>query len=297
MQKKDIYCKIVLRIKIMWGVIAVKRKIKLIILFLFFSLHLIFNTACAAENSLPDKNATAGEIYNYFDTYLIEEKYDNIVKNVLLKMNDPMCGVLKAWKSTIEDEINNTKDLISDLEKQINEGDVSNKEKETIQTRIVGLEKFVTIHTDLNKFIIEAIYQKEGTGSSNVTGDESAFKDGVTDLKKYAYENFAKYKEREEKEFDDVFENISDYTPNVTDAPDEVYSKAGLILGIISNIGIIMSVLMPAILGIKYMLGSVEDKSEYKKDMIPYLVGSVLLFGICGIVKILQAIGENINNI
>lgn len=97
--------------------------------------------------------------------------------------------------------------------------------------------------------------------------------------------------------FDDVLENIGNYVPTTEEAPDEVYSKAGLILGVISNIGIIMSVLTPAILGIKYMLGSVEDKSEYKKDMIPYLIGSVLLFGIFTIVKILQAIGENINNI
>lgn len=110
--------------------------------------------------------------------------------------------------------------------------------------------------------------------------------------------NAIKGEDREVYEnFDDVLENVGNYVPTTEDVPDEVYSKAGLILGIISNIGIIMSVLMPAILGIKYMLGSVEDKSEYKKDMIPYLVGSVLLFGICGIVKILQSIGENINNI
>ena len=39
------------------------------------------------------------------------------------------------------------------------------------------------------------------------------------------------------------------------------------------------------------------DKSEYKKDMIPYLVGACLLFGITVIVKVLQQIGQSINNI
>ena len=33
------------------------------------------------------------------------------------------------------------------------------------------------------------------------------------------------------------------------------------------------------ILGIKYMLGSVEEKASYKKSMMPYLIGSVLIFG------------------
>lgn len=33
------------------------------------------------------------------------------------------------------------------------------------------------------------------------------------------------------------------------------------------------------ILGIKYMLGSTEQKATYKKSMLPYLVGAVLLFG------------------
>ena len=45
------------------------------------------------------------------------------------------------------------------------------------------------------------------------------------------------------------------------------------------------------------MLGSVEEKAEYKKDLLPYFIGSILLFGICTIVKVLQTLGESINNI
>ena len=48
-------------------------------------------------------------------------------------------------------------------------------------------------------------------------------------------------------------------------------------------------------MGIKYMLGSVEEKADYKKDMIPYLIGAVLLFAITVIVKVLQQIGQSIN--
>ena len=32
------------------------------------------------------------------------------------------------------------------------------------------------------------------------------------------------------------------------------------------------------VLGVRYMMGSAEEKAEYKKVMIPYLIGAVLLF-------------------
>ena len=30
--------------------------------------------------------------------------------------------------------------------------------------------------------------------------------------------------------------------------------------------------------GIKYMMGSAEEKAEYKKVMLPYIIGAVLIF-------------------
>lgn len=97
--------------------------------------------------------------------------------------------------------------------------------------------------------------------------------------------------------FTDVLTNIESYIPNDSDSGnDKVEEKASVILTIITNIGIILSVLMSAIIGVKYMLASIEEKAEYKQEMIPYLIGSALLFGISTIVKILQDIGTNINN-
>ena len=48
---------------------------------------------------------------------------------------------------------------------------------------------------------------------------------------------------------------------------------------IIRNVGIVLAVIVLMILGIKYMMGSAEEKAEYKKSMIPYIVGTVVLFG------------------
>lgn len=50
------------------------------------------------------------------------------------------------------------------------------------------------------------------------------------------------------------------------------------ILGIIQVIGTVIAVGVLMVLGIKYMMGSAEEKAEYKKTMLPYIIGAVLLF-------------------
>lgn len=50
------------------------------------------------------------------------------------------------------------------------------------------------------------------------------------------------------------------------------------IVGIIQVAGTIVSVGMLAVLGIKYMMGSSEEKAEYKKTLMPYAIGAILVF-------------------
>lgn len=66
------------------------------------------------------------------------------------------------------------------------------------------------------------------------------------------------------------------------------------IVSIITTIGIIVAVVVLLILGIKYMMGSASEKAEYKKTMIPYLVGAVLIFGASAIAKAVIAMSETI---
>lgn len=66
------------------------------------------------------------------------------------------------------------------------------------------------------------------------------------------------------------------------------------IVGIITTVGIIVAVIVLLILGIKYMMGSASEKAEYKKTMIPYLVGAVLIFGASAIAKAIIAMSETI---
>lgn len=53
-----------------------------------------------------------------------------------------------------------------------------------------------------------------------------------------------------------------------------------IILGILKVVGIICSVGTLMVIGIKYMMGSIEEKAEYKKTIWIYILGAVLVFGI-----------------
>ncbi len=56
--------------------------------------------------------------------------------------------------------------------------------------------------------------------------------------------------------------------------------KVNVILGIIQTIGIIISVSTLAFIGIKFMLGSVEEKANYKQTLIPWIIGASMVFAI-----------------
>ena len=54
---------------------------------------------------------------------------------------------------------------------------------------------------------------------------------------------------------------------------------AGTIVNVLTTAGMIVSVIILMVLGIKYMMGSPEEKAEYKKVLVPYIVGAALVFG------------------
>lgn len=56
----------------------------------------------------------------------------------------------------------------------------------------------------------------------------------------------------------------------------EFTSKVGIILGAIRNLSVIVAVITIMIIGIKYILGSVEEKANYKATMMPYIIGCVM---------------------
>lgn len=63
-----------------------------------------------------------------------------------------------------------------------------------------------------------------------------------------------------------------------TSGTTQIQNMGKQIIGIIQTVGSIAAVAVLVVLGIKYMMGSAEEKAEYKKTMVPYVVGAVLIF-------------------
>ena len=59
-----------------------------------------------------------------------------------------------------------------------------------------------------------------------------------------------------------------------------IMNKANVIIGTIRVIGIVVSFVTLMVLGIKYMTGSVSEKAEYKKTMIPYIIGAFMVLAL-----------------
>ena len=66
------------------------------------------------------------------------------------------------------------------------------------------------------------------------------------------------------------------WEPTIENDPT-LTAKAGTVLQIINTIGIILAVIILILIGLKYMLSSVEAKADFKKALIPYIIGIVLL--------------------
>ena len=58
-------------------------------------------------------------------------------------------------------------------------------------------------------------------------------------------------------------------------------------------VGVILSVIILVMIGIKYMLGSVEEKADYKKSMIPYLIGALMVFSVTTLPQLIYKFIQN----
>ena len=60
------------------------------------------------------------------------------------------------------------------------------------------------------------------------------------------------------------------------------------------NIGVAVAVIYSVVLGIKYMIGSMEEKAEIKESIIPFIIGCIVLFGSFTIWKIAVIVGNRL---
>lgn len=86
---------------------------------------------------------------------------------------------------------------------------------------------------------------------------------------------------------------MQNLSPGSSDIP-ELQKIGSTVVGIIRGVGIIASVATLIVLGIKYMTGSVEEKAQYKKTMMPYLIGAFMVFSITFFLSIVIEIAKQI---
>ena len=76
---------------------------------------------------------------------------------------------------------------------------------------------------------------------------------------------------------------------------DVIINKGAVIVNVIRTIGIIVTVVSLILMGIKYMTGSIEEKADYKKSMIPYLIGVFIFFALTQLLGIVIEVAETLN--
>ena len=88
--------------------------------------------------------------------------------------------------------------------------------------------------------------------------------------------------------------NPSSYKPSDMTNADKIKNKGNKIIGAVQFVGSFVSVIALVIMGIKYMLGSVEEKAEYKKTMMPYIIGAALVFAASAIAGMIYSFAINL---
>ena len=93
-----------------------------------------------------------------------------------------------------------------------------------------------------------------------------------------------------------IVPDVNYYKPIEEDTPEEVLDVAGTVVVILQVLGTAIAVITLMFIGIKYMTAGVEEKASYKKSMIPYLIGCLLLFTTVTIINAMYHLLDPINN-
>ena len=83
--------------------------------------------------------------------------------------------------------------------------------------------------------------------------------------------------------------------PALTDSDTQpIMDKGASIVSVIQVIGIIVTIVSLILIGIKYMTGSLEEKADYKKSMIPYLIGVFIFFSLTQLLGVIIKVSEGL---
>lgn len=95
-----------------------------------------------------------------------------------------------------------------------------------------------------------------------------------------------------------AIEDYSSYDPTSSSitGTSTVTSMLNPIIGMIKTVGIILAVIALILIGFQYMTGSLAERAEYKKKLLPYFIGIVLLVSITQIIGLIYTASNSALN-
>lgn len=85
-------------------------------------------------------------------------------------------------------------------------------------------------------------------------------------------------------------DNPGSFEPSSMTRAGKLKNMGNTIIGIVQFVGTFTSVIALIVIGIKYMTGSIEEKAEYKKTMVPYVIGAILVFATTNLLGIVNSV-------
>lgn len=78
--------------------------------------------------------------------------------------------------------------------------------------------------------------------------------------------------------------------------PGQIKKTSDLIYNVLLAIGSVAVVIVGAILGIQFIMGSVEEKAKIQEALIPFIIGTIIIYGAFGIWKIAVTVFSGIED-
>lgn len=187
-----------------------------------------------------------------------DEFTDSKEKNNMIKEIKEYCS--KAWTN---DEINKATQKLTEISES-------------------GLESSFYVNTGFS------MDDASGNAGDNSRADE-ATKHSIKEKYTLPEKIGSKNGDTNATDLDTIIDSADSFINSGEDnkvSEDSLQNLSDSIYSILLIVGVIVAVIVGAILGIRFMTGSVEQQADVKKLLVPYIAGCVVVFGAFGIWKI-----------
>lgn len=72
-------------------------------------------------------------------------------------------------------------------------------------------------------------------------------------------------------------------------------TMAGKVISLIQVASVILAVILIAVFGFKFIMGSANEKADYQKSFIPLIVGLVVVFAATSIAQVIMTVAKSAN--